>query len=141
MIRATGDQTMAFKNNGRPKKVYKDEKYYNCHKLGYFGHDCHQPDKKIAQIGGPSKRGHTDNRSRLWTLRQAYQTIKNIDDSDNVKLFAPGPVEKACMAKKLKKLDIDTWFLNLYTFCHLCNNQKLISNTKAKDINFVTVKK
>lgn len=35
----------------------------------------------------------------------------------------------------------DTWFFDLGTSCHFCNNQKLFSNLKAIIINFVTFAK
>ena len=44
------------------------------------------------------------------------------------------------MAKEqLQKVDIKTWFLELCTLHHLCNGQKLFSNTKARSVDFVTV--
>ena len=40
-IGVTGDLAMAFRDsNGPKKKAHKDEECFNCHKLGYFGHDC-----------------------------------------------------------------------------------------------------
>ncbi len=75
----------------------------------------------------------------MQALQQAHQTTKNINNSDNVKPFAPRLVGKACMAKKIQTLDIaDIWFFDLCTSRHLCNNRKLFWNTKTKNINFVT---
>lgn len=72
--------------------------------------------------------------------QHVHQATKNADNSDNIEPFAPGPVKKACKAKKLHPLDIaDTWFLDLCASQYLYNNRKLFSNTKAKSIDFVTV--
>ena len=58
------DLAMAFKDSNSPKKkAYRDEKCFNYHKHGHFGHDCRQPDRRLARIGGPSTREHTNNRS------------------------------------------------------------------------------
>ena len=136
----TGDLAMAFRDsNGPKKKAYRDEEYFNCHKLGHFGRDCRQPDRRLARIGGPNTKGRTNNRSGSWTPHRANQTTENLEDSDDKEPFTPGPVGKACMAKEqLQKVDTDTWFLDSCASRHLCNNRKLFSNTKTKSIDFVT---
>ena len=132
---------MAFRDsNGPKKKAHRDEECFNYHKLGHFGCDYHQPDRRLARIEGPSTRECTNNRSGSQTPHRVHQAAENAEDSDNVEPFAPGPVGKACMAKKqqLKKVDTNIWFLNLYASRHLCNNCKLFRSTHAKNIDFLT---
>lgn len=66
--RVTKDLAMTFKDhNGSKKKAYRDEKCFNCHKLGHFGCDYCQPDKRLAKVGDLSIRKYIDNKSGLWT--------------------------------------------------------------------------
>lgn len=100
-IKVIRDLAIAFKDSiGLKKKVYKDKKYFYCHKLGYFGYDCHEPDRKLAKIGGSSIKRGTNNRSGSRILYQANQTIKNLKDFDDTELLVSEPVKKACMTKK-----------------------------------------
>lgn len=62
------------------------------------------------------------------------------DDDSNTKPCTPNPVRSAFMVKEQRFQIIRTnslWFLNLCAFHHLCNDQMLFSNLKAKSIDFV----
>ena len=138
--KVTSNLAIAFRDSNSPKKkAYRDKEYFNYHKLGHFGRDCRQPDRRLARIGGPSIRVRTNNRSGLRTPHRAHLTTENTEDFDNIEPFVLGLVGKACMAKKqqLKKMDTDTWFLDSCASRLLCNNCKLSWSTHTKSINFV----
>lgn len=49
-IRNIEEMAMAFRDKRPIKKVNSDNKYYNCHKLVYFGQDYFLSDKKLNRI-------------------------------------------------------------------------------------------
>lgn len=53
-------------------------------------------------------------------------------------IVAKKPKEKLHQLQKTK-IGSNTWFLDSCALCHLCNNQKLFSSTKAKNIDFVII--
>lgn len=61
------------------------------------------------------------------------------DNKSDSEPFTPGPVAKAMMVTKLpviKKMH-GTWYLNLCTSRHLCNDKKLFKNLWPMCIDFV----
>ena len=63
-IRVIEDLVMAFRDsNDSKKKAYRDKKCFNNHKLGHFGRNCHQPDRRLVRLEGPSIEKRTKNRS------------------------------------------------------------------------------
>lgn len=61
-IRVIKNLTIAFKNNNNPEKVNKDDKCFNYYKLGYFGHDCQQSNRKVVRLGVLNLKGCTNNK-------------------------------------------------------------------------------
>lgn len=148
---------MAFRDKSAPgkKKATSNDECYNCHKFGYFGRDYFLPDRKLnrttqqslsqrekSRRGGGQHRGRSGGRSNTPNrVHQASENKTKHDDDSDPEPFAPGPIGTAFMVKeqRLQKLGADsTWFLDLCALCHICNDQKLFSNLKAKSIDFVT---
>lgn len=159
VTRGTGNQAMAFRDKEKPKrKANSDDKCYNCHKFGHFGRDHALLDRRLNRTTTltqqswreesrreDSRRERSGIRSR--TPNRAHQAAKNNkslkhDNDSNLESFPPGPVGNAFMVKEqgLQKLGTNnTWFLDSCASRHMCNDQTLSSDLKAKSIDFVTV--
>lgn len=94
-------------------------------------------------------RRYTKNRNEIRTPNSnyAYQTTEfradqNCNNNSDQEPFAPGTVNTAFIVwdQQMQKVKVSsTWFLNLCTSYHLCNNQSLFTNIRAKSIDFVIV--
>ncbi len=78
------------------------------------------------------------------TSNRAYQAIENRapkhNNESDPEPFALGPVGNTFVVREQRLLKLgtnSTWFLDLCISYHLCNDQTLFSNLKAKSINFV----
>lgn len=149
----TGDLVMAFRDKRPKKKANTDDEYYNCHKFGHFGRNCFLPDRKLSRTTQQSRREELrrrDSRRRRSgiqsnTPNRGHQAVENRapkhNDDSKPEPFAPGPVGNVFIVRKqrLEKLGTNsTWFLDSCASRHLCNDQTLFSDLKAKSIDFVT---
>ena len=93
---------------GGKQKADSNKQYYNCNRLGYYGRDCNQLDRKETR---KSQDSHTSNRLFLYTsqnnnnalparcLKKAHQVVAD-DNSDSFEPFIPGLIVKAMMVAK-----------------------------------------
>lgn len=142
---------MTFRDKNPKRKVNSDGKCYNCYKISQFGWNCFFTDRMLNKNTqqswreesrrGDSRRG----KGRTWgsTLNRAHQATKNkstkYDGNIDPEYFAPRRVRNAFMVReRLQKHRANhTWFFDLYISRHFCNNRRLFSNLKHKNINFV----
>ena len=124
---------------GGKRKANSDEQCYNCHKLGYFGRDCDQPDQRTQ-----ADRRTQLNRSRNSSIvsrrpKRAHQVVTQDDESDS-EPFTSGPVAKAMMVTELPVMEKTrgTWYLDSCALRHLCNDKKLFKDLRPMCIDFVT---
>ena len=143
----TNDLAMSFRGpqrgynsySGGKRKANSDEQCYNCHKLGHFGRDSDQPDRRTQ----PDRKTQL-NRSRNSSIasrrpKRAHQVVARDDKSDS-EPFTPGPVAKAMMVTELPAMEktCGTWYLDSCASRHLCNDKKLFKDLRPICIDFVT---
>lgn len=149
----TGDLAMTFRDKSPRRKANSNEECYNYHKFGHFERDCFLPDKKLNRNTQQSRRKKSrkgDSRrdrsgTRDSTPNQEHQATENkstrYENDSNPEPFTSRFVGIVFMVKeRLQRLGANgIWFLDSCAFRHLCNDRKLFSNLKLKNINFVTV--
>lgn len=85
---------------GAKRKAGSDEKYYNCHKLGYYARDYNIPDKRPYQRNRDQSQNSTRGRQNNNRNRTHQATANNNVNNSDPKPFLPGQVLKIFMVKK-----------------------------------------